>query len=97
MIYVPCSDGLVALQVDNKPAFSVLWRLPGLFAGPPIVAGGAVWTIGRDGTLDALDPRSGQTRFHASIGTSTHFATPSASGGRLFVPAAKQILAFTLE
>ena len=33
VIYVPCSDGLVALQVDNKPAFSVLWRLPGLFAG----------------------------------------------------------------
>jgi outer membrane protein assembly factor BamB len=97
VIYVPCSDGLVALQVDNKPAFSVLWRLPGLFAGPPIVADGAVWTIGRDGTLDAVDPRSGQTRFHASIGTSAHFATPSASDGRLFVPAAKQILAFTLE
>jgi outer membrane protein assembly factor BamB len=97
VVYVPCTDGLVALRVDlAAPSFRVLWRGPASFAGPPLVSHGAVWTIDRNGTLFALDPATGQELARASLGAVTHFAAPTATGGRLYAPAARQIVAFSL-
>jgi len=94
-IYVPCTDGLIALQVSGS-SFSVAWRGPAFFAGPPIVAGGAVWTISRGGTLFALDAQSGAQRFQSSLGTVAHFSSPSAAPGNVFAPAGSSIVAFGL-
>lgn len=96
MLYVPCTDGLVALRV-SPTTFTVGWRAPGFFAGPPIVAGGAVWTIGRDGTLYALDPTNGNVRARVRLGSVNHFVTPAASGANLVVPAARQVIVEKLE
>jgi outer membrane protein assembly factor BamB len=95
-LYVPCNDGLYALQIQSAPSFGLTWHVPTGFAGPPIVAGGAIWTITREGLLYALDPRTGNVLARLSVGTPTHFATPSASQGRLFVPAAQRILGLSL-
>ncbi len=95
MVYVPCTDGLVALTVSGN-TFTVAWRSGPFFAGPPIVSGGAVWTIGRDGLLIAFDATSGEGLYLADLGTVTHFASPASSGRRIFAPAGRQIVTFLL-
>jgi outer membrane protein assembly factor BamB len=96
MLYVPCSDGLVAVQIQDPPGFAVRWRLPMSFAGPPIVKAGAVWSIARDGTLFGVDPNDGTVHARLPVGMPTHFATPSVAGRYLLVPIARQILAIEL-
>jgi outer membrane protein assembly factor BamB len=93
-LFVPCTDGLVALRVDGN-SFSTAWRSSSFNAGPPILAGGAVWSIDIDsGTLTAFAPDSGRVLTTQGLGSVTHFATPSAGGGRLFAPASSQVIAF---
>jgi hypothetical protein len=59
------------------------------------VAGGLVWTIGQDGTLDGLDPATGAVRQQASVGApANHFPTPAVGDGVLLAPAADRVVAF---
>jgi outer membrane protein assembly factor BamB len=94
-VYVPCTNGLVALNVNTgtSPSFTFTWQ--GLGGEPPIVAGGVVWTIDRTGILYGLDPATGATRYNLPLISATaHFATPSAGGGRIFVGAGTHVQAF---
>jgi outer membrane protein assembly factor BamB len=94
LLFVPCTDGLVALRVSGD-SFATAWRSGSFNAGPPIIAGGAVWSIDTgSGTLTAFAPDSGRVLATDSLGTVTHFATPSAGGGRLFAPANDRVIAF---
>ena len=97
-IYVPCTDGLYAVKLSsNFATFAPAWNHPSGWAGPPIVAGGAVWYIDvNNGTLYALDAVTGNVRFSASVGAVNHFVTPAAANGRVFVPAATSIKAFSM-
>ena len=94
-VYLPCESGIVAVRASKAPAaLRLLWgsRLGG---GPPIIAGGLVWTIGRDGTLYGLDPATGALRQRAQVGMSANsFPTPSAAHRLLLAPAATQVVAF---
>jgi hypothetical protein len=97
-IYVPCSDNLVALQLTTTPtpSFSTAWSGPAGSIGPPIVAGGLVWTIGyNDSRLFGLNPSTGVTQVSVALSqVPAHFSTPSYGDGLIFVPDAGQILAF---
>ena len=86
-IYVPCSDGLVALRLSGN-SFSVAWKA-GTSAGSPIVSGGAVWTIDQGGKLHAYAPDSGTELASFDVGSVTHFPSPGAGSGRLFAPVAR--------
>ncbi len=94
-VYLPCESGTVALQVtDTPPGLRLVWR-SAAGGGPPIVAGGLVWTIGQDGTLSGLDPATGEVRQQASVGVpANHFPTPSVGDGLLLAPSADQVVAF---
>jgi outer membrane protein assembly factor BamB len=95
MVYVPCVDGLAALRVSAR-ALAPAWRGPGFRAGPPIVAGGAVWTVDLDGgVLYALDARTGRVRFRAGIDNPAQFTTPTAAGEWIYVGGGSRVLAFT--
>jgi len=95
-VYVPCTDGLVALKVGSGPSFSVAWRTAGFEAGPPIVAGGAVWSVDiGTGDLVAFAARDGRETFRAPLGVVTHFATPAAVAGRLYVAVTDRVEAFS--
>ncbi len=98
-LYVACRDGLAAIRIDDSTAtLSVAWRGPSFDAGPPILAGGAVWTADlRAGALYALDPATGQQRFRQEVGPMVHFTTPSAADGRLFIAADQRVAAFLGE
>ena len=94
-IYVPCPEGIKALQLGAGPSFSVAWSSAALHPGPPIVAGGVVWAIDVSaGRLYGLNPLTGATRFNLSVGSMTHFATPAAGLGRIYVPTANKVVAF---
>jgi outer membrane protein assembly factor BamB len=90
-IYVPTVAGIYALRAGTN-SLTRLWHQSAA-SQSPIVAGPGVWAIGND-TLYQLDPATGDVRYHATIGQSAHFATPSASAGRIFVAANGRILAF---
>ena len=90
-IYVPCTDGIVAVRLAGN-RLQPAWR-QGAATLPPILAGAGLWAAG-GGALYQLDPGSGRVRFSASIGDAAHFATPAASGGRIFVAAGGRVYAF---
>jgi outer membrane protein assembly factor BamB len=90
-IYVPCTDGSAAVRLAGDRLIPV-WR-QGAASNPPILAGPGLWAIG-GGSLYQLDPRSGSVHFSSSIGEAAHFATPAASGGRIFVAAGERVYAF---
>ncbi len=96
-LYVPCTDGLVALRVNlgASRSFTIAWKGPTFHAEPPILAGGAVWLIDRNGgDLYGLNATSGQTIFRFHLGAAVHFSTPSSGDGEIFVAAGNKILSF---
>jgi outer membrane protein assembly factor BamB len=95
-VYLPCLSGVIAVQVTASPAnLKLLWS-SGVGGGPPIVAGGLVWTIGQDGTLYGLDPSTGAVQQQTAIGPlANHFPTPSVGDDLLLAPSANQVVAFS--
>jgi hypothetical protein len=94
-VYLPCTGGTVAVKVDSSPpALHLLWTATG-GGGPPIVAGGLVWTIGQNGKLYGLDPATGKIRRQTTIGVpANHFPTPGVGAGLLLAPSAQNVIAF---
>ena len=95
-VFLPCTDGLVALATDGDK-LTETWRRNGR-AGPPIVAAGLVWDLAGSGTLVALDPATGQQRVATEVGEpASRFVSLSAAGGRLFVAPSNKLTAFALR
>jgi hypothetical protein len=95
-VYVPCSDGIVAVHIDSSTRFHVVWYATS-GSSAPIVAGGRVWTLQSSGgtNLYGLDPSTGALSTTLTLpATSEHFATPSSSDGELFVAAGTTVCAF---
>ncbi len=96
-LLVPCTDGIVALQVGlgSEPSFNVIWRGPNFVAGPPVVAGETAWTVDvTNGLIYALDISDGHTLFKDSIGSVTRFTSSAIGDGQIIVAANGQILAY---
>jgi outer membrane protein assembly factor BamB len=96
LVYVPCSDGLVALRVAGD-RFDVAWRSAALSIASPVAAGGAIWAVDGTGVLTAYDPATGLPRFTARLGPVTRFGSPAAARGLLVAATANQVVAFTLR
>lgn len=93
LIYLPCEDGLVALRISGN-SFTTAWQQP-MPANSPIVSGGVVWSIDTGGTLQGYAADTGEVVSSTSLESFTHFATPVAGAGRLFVPADTKVVAFS--
>ncbi len=95
IVYLPCPGGVIAVQASQSPpSLKILWSAK-VGSGPPIVAGGLVWSIGQNGTLFGLDPNTGEIRQQASVGSpATHFPTAGVGGGLLLAAAADRVVAF---
>jgi hypothetical protein len=100
VIYVTCSNGLHALALNaSAPSFSPLsgWTVNSSAVGPPIEAGGLIWSAGyNNGILYGLNPSTGATSFSSNLGGFKHFMTPSAGGGLLFVANVSAVTAFKI-
>ena len=95
-VYLPCLTGIIAVRASSSPnGLRVLWSATS-GGGPPIVAGGLVWSIGQDGTLFGLSPTTGAVRQSVTVGAAAnHFPTPSVGDGLLLAPAADSVVAFS--
>ena len=96
VVFVPCADGIAAVNIDSSSAFHRIWYQTSGGGSAPIVAGGLVWTLAMFGgtTLYGLAPGTGQiVRSLALPATTHHFATPAAGDGRLFVGAGNRLVA----
>ena len=94
-VWIPCSDGLVALDVTES-SISVAWKAPHPRLGSPIVAAGALWAIEPDsGRLFALDLTSGAVLYDLSLGQARHFSTPAATEGFVVAPAGADVVAYS--
>ena len=96
-VYVPCDDvGLIALTVDtNLKRFSVAWSAGGFSPGPPIAAGGLVWSVSRGGgRLAGFDQSTGQLKVQVAVGAASRFVTPAADNGWILVPTNAGVEAF---
>jgi len=106
-VYLSCEGyGLVALDVNTStPSFSACgvscaspsWNVGSFQPGPPIVAGGAVWVVGVDGSgLYGFDAATGAEIYHSAGFGVNHFTTLSEAGGQIFVAAGTQVLQFVM-
>jgi hypothetical protein len=97
-LYVPCNDHLEALTVNTgaTPSFTKVWSGPAGSVGPPIVAGGLVWTMGwNNSRLFGLFATTGEVRLSVALPLAPmHFATPAYGDGMVFVPDGTEILAY---
>jgi outer membrane protein assembly factor BamB len=105
VVYIPCTNGTQALAYDQSTrTFTPLWQGPADAFGPPIVAGGLVWTVATGGfggegqKLYGLDPADGAPRYTETLPSpvADHFASPSAAGGRLFLATGSTVSAYSL-
>ena len=91
VVYVPCQSGVEAIQTNP---LGVSWHAGGA-GGPPITAGGLVWSIGGS-TLEGLDPSTGTVVAQVSVGgEANHFPTPSVGDDLLLAPSTDQVYAFS--
>ena len=93
-IFVPCGSGLVALRFA-RDTLSLAWRSASFDAGPPIVAGGLVWSVdlGAEALL-GFRPDGGTQAVRIRLENESHFASPASAPGCLFVPTLRTITAF---
>lgn len=87
VVFVPCHSGLEAISTGSR-SLSARWTAPGAQGarapgGPPIIAGGLVWSVG--GTrLVGLDEATGHQVEELPIGSNANdFPTPSVGDGLL--------------
>ncbi len=87
VVYLPCTDGVRAVRVDDTGRLHVLWHAPDAIDGSPVIGGGRVWVLDRQhGLLVGLDPVTGKTRARISVGVTSRFATPAIYGNLVLVP-----------
>jgi hypothetical protein len=97
-VYVACSSGIKDVHVTaSPPSFRVAWSGPSGATGPPIIAGGLVWSVGGSSqTLYGLDPASGSAVVQQHLaGTPASFSTPAAGDGLLVVGTGRAVQAFS--
>ena len=94
-VYLPCLGNVIAIKAfSSPPKLHLLWS-SGVGGGPPIVAGGLVWTIAQSGKLYGLDPANGKVRRETTIGEpANHFPTPGIGAGLMLAPSAHNVIAF---
>jgi len=95
-VYLPCAAGVVAVgATSSPPGLRMLWSSP-TGGGPPIVAGGLVWTISQRGILYGLNPQTGHIRQQGFLDgpEANHFPTPSVGAGLLLAPDGNRVVTF---
>jgi outer membrane protein assembly factor BamB len=87
VVYLPCTDGVRAVRVDNSGKLHVQWHTDDAVTGSPVIGGGRIWVLApSDGVLHALDPATGRSTAAVEVGEANRFATPALTGRSVLVP-----------
>ncbi len=85
-VYLPCANGVESLTVSATGSFTIGWQTASGANGPPVLAGGAVWSLDtNNGTLMALSQGSGALEQRISVGPVPHFVSPTLIGSTAYV------------
>ncbi len=84
-IYVPCTDGIRQITVDDTGHIHQGWHTSAVQVdASPVIGGHTLYCIART-KLFALNIDNGQPVTSIAIGSASRFATPTISGTRIFV------------
>src|SRR4029077_12871837 len=87
VVYLPCTDGVRAVRVDDAGQLHVLWHTSDSITGSPVIGGGRIWGLDTTaGVLHALDPASRPSLGQVEVGAANRFATPALYGADVVVP-----------
>ena len=87
IVYLPCTDGVRAVRVDDAGKLHVLWHTSASTTGSPVSGGGRIWALDTTaGVLHALDPTSGESLSQVHVGVANRFATPALYGADVIIP-----------
>jgi hypothetical protein len=86
-VVVGCSDGLTEVGINGGLTdFGINWHNGTALADhPPTIAGGLIWALTPDNANLLAFNGSGQRVQSFPIGRATHFTTPTAANGQLYV------------
>jgi polyvinyl alcohol dehydrogenase (cytochrome) len=100
-VVMSCFGSLRAIEVvpgkrGAAPRIRGRWSVSGISPGPPIIAGGVVWDLTRDGgTLSGYRFTDGKRVFSvAAAASDSDFPPLAASGSRLIVPEGRRVVSF---
>jgi outer membrane protein assembly factor BamB len=95
VVYIPCPNGVTAVEVSATGHMKQLWTANDGAGGPPIIADGLVWSVGSDEAVHGLNPANGHEVVSIPTGAAAnHFPTPSVGDGLLLLPGNDQVFAF---
>jgi outer membrane protein assembly factor BamB len=87
IVYLPCTDGVRAVRVDDAGQLHVLWHTSDSITGSPVIGGGRIWVLDTNaGVLHALDPSTGKSLSQVDVGVANRFATPALYAADVIVP-----------
>jgi outer membrane protein assembly factor BamB len=87
VVYLPCTDGVRAVRVDDAGKLHVLWHTSDSITGSPVIGGGRIWVLDTNaGVLHALDPSTGKSLGQVDVGVANRFATPALYGADVIIP-----------
>ncbi len=94
-VYLPCRNGVMEIVASAQgDSLRVVWQTGSGAGGPPILAGGLVWSIGH-GVLYGLSPTSGRVRERLRVGPNANdFPTPSVGDGLLLATSERRVHAY---
>jgi hypothetical protein len=96
-IYVPCNDGVQEINWSTSPpSLSLGWKAGSNVIGPPIIAGGLVWSTDYyNNNLYGLNPSTGSVVVTLPTDPLEHFASPSAGNGMIYLGTVTGVEAFS--
>ncbi|MGD0557969.1 MAG: PQQ-binding-like beta-propeller repeat protein [Streptosporangiaceae bacterium] len=98
LVVFSCYDSLHVMMVTGgaKPAMRAGWSVSGGNPGPPVIAGGVVWDVSRNGELYGYRLSNGARMFSAATApVGTDFPSLSVSGTRMIVPEGVTVVSYT--
>ncbi|MEP6851960.1 MAG: hypothetical protein ABJA87_04795 [bacterium] len=95
-VYVPCTDGIRAVQIRSTGTMTVRWHAPSAVSGSPVLGAGRLWSLDTaNGVLYALDPATGLVRGHWPVGAVSRFATPVVWHSQVFVGTLSGVVSYS--
>jgi hypothetical protein len=95
VVYVPCTDGVRAVQISSTGQMTVLWHAASNINGTPTVGGGYVFALDISaGVLNVLNPSTGASVWTLPVGSVNRFAAPALYGNAVFVGTLSGVKAF---
>lgn len=96
--FIPCTDGLSQIKPGSDGKLLKGWQAPAQINGSPIIGGNTVYSLNPSaGTLYALNATTGSIRTTISVGTTSHFATPTLFQNIVFVGTTTGIVAVHIQ